>query len=124
MTKTWSVGGRHMSNTKKNIEYEKVNPKTNKIVKVIKGTCSICHRIKSQIFVKQMTRREDFIKKGRCKNKHCSAMSNSAWCDLNSKGDILTLHDKYPISKCNCQKVLTFTPHQCMLEGGSLKNKL
>ena len=39
-----------------------------------------------------MTRGEDFIKKGRCKNKHCSAMSNSAWCDLNSQSNILKLH--------------------------------
>ena len=38
--------------TNKNIEYEKVNPKTKKLVKVIKGTCSICGRNKSQIFTK------------------------------------------------------------------------
>ena len=48
-------------------------------------------------------------------------MSNSAWCDLNSKGDILKLHDKCPNPKCNCQKIITFTPHQYMLEGGSIK---
>ena len=71
-----------------------------------------------------MTRGEDFIKKGRCKNKHCSSMSNSAWCGLNSKGDILKLHDKCPNPKCNCQKIITFTPHQYMLEGGSIKSKL
>ena len=33
-------------------QYEKVNPKTKKLVKVIKGTCSICSRNKSQIFTK------------------------------------------------------------------------
>ena len=33
-------------------------------------------------------------------------MSNSAWCDLNSKGDILQLHEKCPNPKCNCQKSL------------------
>ena len=71
-----------------------------------------------------MTRREDLIKKGRCKNKHCSTMSNSAWCDLNSKGDILKLHDKCPNPKCNCQKIVTFTPHQYMQEGGSIESKL
>ena len=65
-----------------------------------------------------MTRGEDFIKEGRCKNKHCSSMSNSAWCYLNGKGDILKLHDKCPNPKCNCQKVITFTPHHYMLEGG------
>ena len=67
-----------------------------------------------------MTRGEDFIKKGKCKNKHCSILSNSAWTDLNSQGNILKLHDKYPNPKCNCQKIITFTPHQYMLEGGSI----
>ena len=51
-------------------------------------------------------------------------MSNSAWCDLNSKGNILKLHDKCPNPKCGCQKIITFTPHQYMLEGGSIKSKL
>ena len=64
------------------------------------------------------------ILKGRCKNKHCSAMSNSASCDLNSKGDILKLHDKGPNPNCNCQKVITSKPHQYILEGGSIKPKL
>ena len=52
MTKTWCVGGRHESDTNKFIEYRKVNPKTKKLVKIIKGTCSICGRNKSQIFTK------------------------------------------------------------------------
>ena len=47
-----------------------------------------------------MTRAEDFMKKAKCKNNHCSSMSNSAWCDLNSKGDILKLHDLCSDSKC------------------------
>ena len=71
-----------------------------------------------------MTRGSDFIEKVRCKNKHCSAMSNQAWTDLNSKGNILKLHDKCPNPKCGCQKIITFTPHQYMLEGGSIKSKL
>ena len=71
-----------------------------------------------------MTKGEDFIKRGKCKNNHCSSMSNSAWTDLNSKGNILKLHDKCPNSKCGCQKNITFTPHQYMLEGGSIKSKL
>ena len=49
-------------------------------------------------------------------------MSNSAWCDLNNKGDILKLHDK--CARCNCQKMIIFTPRQYMLEGGSMKSKL
>ena len=71
-----------------------------------------------------MTRGEDFIKKGKCSKNHCSSMSNSAWTDLNSKGNILKLHDKCPNPKCGCQKIITFTPHQYMLEGGSIKSKL
>ena len=51
-------------------------------------------------------------------------MSNSAWCDLKSKGDILKLHDKCSNPNCICQKIITFTPHQNMLEGGSIKSKL
>ena len=51
-------------------------------------------------------------------------MSNSAWNDLNSKCNILKLHDKCPNSKCGCQKIITFTPHQYMVEGGSIKSKL
>ena len=71
-----------------------------------------------------MTKGEDFIENGKCKNNPGSSMSNSAWCDLNSKGNILKLHDKCPNPKCGCQKIITFTPHQYMLEGGSIKSKL
>ena len=71
-----------------------------------------------------MTRGENFMEKRKCKNNHCSAMSNSAWCDLNSKGGLLQLHDRCPNNKCNCQKQTTFTPHQDMLEGGLIKSKL
>ena len=78
MTKTWCVGGSYYSESINQNVYEKVNPKTKQLVKIIKGKCSICNRNKSQIFTKQMTRGEDFIKKRRCKNKHCPAMSNSA----------------------------------------------
>ena len=52
MTKTWRLGGRYYSNTNNKSQYEKVNPKTKKLVKIIKGKCSICGRNKSQIFTK------------------------------------------------------------------------
>ena len=71
-----------------------------------------------------MTKGEDFNKRGECKNNQCSSMSNSAWCDVNSKGNILKLHDKCPNPKCICQKIIIFTPHQFMLEGGSIKSRL
>ena len=71
-----------------------------------------------------MTKGEDFTKRGKCRNNHCSSMSSSTWTDLNSQGNILKLYDKCPNPKCGCQKIITFTPHQYMLEGGSIKNKL
>ena len=51
-------------------------------------------------------------------------MSNTACCDLNSKGDILKIHEKCPNPKCNCQKLITFTPHQDMLESNGFKNTM
>ena len=52
MTKTWCVGGRHYSNKANENVYEKMNSRTKKLVKIIKGSCSICSRKKSQIFTK------------------------------------------------------------------------
>ena len=52
MTKTWCLGGRHYSNTNKITEYEKVNTRNKKLVKVIKGTCNICGRAKNLTFSK------------------------------------------------------------------------
>ena len=52
MTKTWCVGGKRYSDTNNITEYEKRNPMTKKLVKIIQGKCTICGRIKSQIFTK------------------------------------------------------------------------
>ena len=52
MNKTYCLGGRHYSNTNNIVEYEKVNPRTKKLIKIIKGSCSICGRNKQQIFTK------------------------------------------------------------------------
>ena len=71
-----------------------------------------------------MIKGEDFIDRGRCNNNHCSSMSNTAWTDLKSKGNMLKLHDKCPNPKSGCQNNIPFTPHQYMLEGGSIKSKL
>ena len=51
-------------------------------------------------------------------------MSKSAWCGLISKSDTLQLHDKCPNYECDCQKRITFTPRQYMLQGGTIKIKL
>ena len=68
MTKTCCVGGRHYSESINQNVYEKVNPMTKKLVEIIKGTCSICGRNKSQTFTMQMTRAENFIKTAKCKH--------------------------------------------------------
>ena len=49
MTVSYCLGGRHYSNTINQNVIEKVNPKTKKIIKVIRGQCEICGRNKSQI---------------------------------------------------------------------------
>ena len=58
MTLSWCVGGRHKSKTKNKNVYEKVNPKTKKLFKILKGRCDICGRNKSQIFTKLMTKKK------------------------------------------------------------------
>ena len=71
-----------------------------------------------------MTRGQDFIKNAKCSHGHRSAMSNSAWCDLNKNCTVLKLHDMCHNPKCKCQKMITFSPNQFQLEGGSIKSKL
>ena len=68
--------------------------------------------------------REEFIKNAKCTHGHRSAMSNSAWCDLNKNCTVLKLHDMCHNTKCKCQKQITFSPKQFQLEGGSVKSKL
>ena len=71
-----------------------------------------------------MTRGEDFMEEGKCKRNPCSALSNTAWCDLNSKGDLLKMHDHCSNPKRKCQKQITFTPRQFQLEGAGFKNTI
>ena len=71
-----------------------------------------------------MTRGQDFIKNAKCTHGHHSAMSNSAWCDLNKNCTVLKLHDMCHNPKCKCQQQITFSPNQFQLEGGSIKSKL
>ena len=52
MTKTFCLGGRHMSDTNNLVENEKVNPRTKTLVKIVKGSCSFCGCNQSQIFSK------------------------------------------------------------------------
>ena len=52
MTKTACVDRRHYSESNNQNMYEKLNPTTQKLVKLIKSSYSSCGRIKSQIFTK------------------------------------------------------------------------
>ena len=45
---SYCLGGRHYRQTLNPKIYEKRKPKTNKNVKIIRGTCSVCGRNKSQ----------------------------------------------------------------------------
>ena len=71
-----------------------------------------------------MTKGEDFIKRGKCTHGHRSALSNSAWCDLNKNCTVLNLHDFCHNAKCKCQKQITFSPNQFQLEGKGFKNTM
>ena len=71
-----------------------------------------------------MTRGENFFENAKCTHGHRSAMSNSAWCDLNKNCTLLNLHDMCHNPKRICRKQITFTPEQFQLEGGSIKGKL
>ena len=71
-----------------------------------------------------MIKGKNFTENAKCKHGNRSVMSNSAWCGLNGKGDILKLHDKCPKHKCNCQNKITFTTNQFQLDGGSINSQL
>ena len=71
-----------------------------------------------------MTRGQDFIKNAKCTHAHRSAMSISAWCDLNKNCTVLNLHDMCHNPKSNCQKQITFSPDQFRLQGAGLKNTM
>ena len=49
---TYCLGGRHYSQTVNKTIFEKLKTKTKKLVKIIKGTCSICGRNKSKTYNK------------------------------------------------------------------------
>ena len=71
-----------------------------------------------------MTKGEDFVRNAKCKQGNRSAMSNSAWCDLNKTCTVLKLHDMCHNRKCECQKQITFSPKQFQVEGAGLKNTM
>ena len=71
-----------------------------------------------------MTRVQDFIKNAKCTHSHRSDMSNSACCDLNENCTVLKLHDMCHSPKFKCQKQITFSPNQFLLEGAGFENTM
>ena len=53
MKNTWCVGGRQYSNINSITQYEKRNPKTKKLVKIIERKCDIRGRNKRSVFSKK-----------------------------------------------------------------------
>ena len=64
----------------------------------------------------QKTKGQKLQRKFKGKIKHSSAMSNTAWCDLNTKGQVLKIHEMCPNPRCKCQKQKMFTARQFQLE--------
>ena len=50
LSESYCVGGRHKVKMLILQVTEKINPRTKKRIKIIKSTCAICNRRKSQIF--------------------------------------------------------------------------
>ena len=69
-----------------------------------------------------MTRGQHLKKNAKCTHGHRSAMSISAWCDLNKNCTVFKLHDLGHNPKCKCQKQITFSPNNFELEGAGYKN--
>ena len=69
-----------------------------------------------------MTREQGFIESAKCTHGHRSAMSNSAWCDLNKNCTVLKLHDMCHNPKCKCMKQIFFSPKQFQLEGSGFRD--
>ena len=69
-----------------------------------------------------MTREGDILKKGKCKNKHCSPILNFTWVHLNKKK--MRFHDYCSNPKCEFPKKITFTRNQIHSEGASIKNTM
>ena len=71
-----------------------------------------------------MTRGQGFFKNAKCTHGHRSAMSISAWCDLNKNCTVSKLHDMCHNPKCKCQKQITINPQQFQLEVSRFKKTM
>ena len=71
-----------------------------------------------------MTKGSDFVKRSKCTHGHGSAMSNSAWFDLNKNCTVIKLHDMCHNPKRKSQKQITFSPDEFQLEGAGFKKTM
>ena len=71
-----------------------------------------------------MTKGFNFVRSRKSKHGQRSAMSKSAWCDLNRICNVLKLHDMCHNPKCNCQKQINFTPGQFQITGCLIQSRL
>ena len=115
---TFCMGGRHMSKIYDEVEYAK------KILTQTKLLMFKKKNIKLSIDSKVKYLLSKRLKEGLYKNKLCSPMSKSAWCDLSSRGGILKLPDLCPGFKIKRQKQITFSSRQFHLESAGYKIKL
>ena len=88
-TQSYCVCGRHFNETINQNAYEKGYRKTKKLVETIESSFCKGGRSESQVFTRKVTKDSDFEVKEKCKHGHCSSMSKSAGCDLNSKEEFL-----------------------------------
>ena len=69
-----------------------------------------------------MTTGEIFQKKAKYEHGFCSPMSNLPWIDLRNGFNVLRLHDVCGKSGCKCQKQLSSSSRQYMLESSGFGN--
>ena len=71
-----------------------------------------------------MTKGQESMKKGKCKNNDTSSMSKLAGCDLKSKCDTLKVHDICRRNVCKTAKQNVFSPSEIQLEEAGYKNTM
>ena len=107
------------------IEYENVNPETEKFVRVRKRNMLFAIDLYHKFFLSKWKEVRFSLEKESVK-KYCLVVSKAAWTDLNKDYTVLTLPDKCPKSRCNCQKqfFLLFTFEQYELESSGFRSKM
>ena len=97
--------------------FEKINPRTNETVKVIKRVRKLCGRNKSHTLTvfEDKEKREESLS---------SPLRMGTRCDIHKDGSVLNLHRMFLNGKCNFQKQVRCTPEQFQFEGNGYKNTM